>query len=730
MTKKHSPLKISLVFLIALAMLLSALPAAATESEQPAWWDLSGYTEDIAFNSATVNPGTPYAGVREMNVTVNGNPLAITHYYGWSYENPISPKQRFNIYVPGNATADSAIMNVVVNSTWQANNYPNTIANGAALNTSGNNPSEIAMALERGMIIVSCGAVSRNDQPINGEYRGHSPGVMSDTKAAVRLLRANMGPDKAIQVGNPDLLFVTGTSGGGALSVVLCASGNSPDFFPSLYELGAVGIEWNGGIAYDSADETQKADYRNYTSSVSDAYVGTMAYCPITDLPMSDQAYEFTYNASRSLRDSAPVANGNREDNPTLGSNHFMQVSNGLAGDYVGYLTQLALKDENGNTLTASFTPPPDDPDSTILSGVTGGTFKDGMKKLLEQGLVKAITEYQNGNAVGFSNADPVDNLGRDGGTSKVSNFSGRNTGYGWLEVNGEIDDAIPAGIPAQLTSLSIYDLDQFMTRVPNFTNGPDGVKGTPAYAVGGTTLYEPLYTNDLYGRRDQQLNLTTRVAWEHIAPEYIESLNPTGMTYEEFVVSDTGKLVATQLKMTTPIPYLLGKDRISYLTESGADTSDVADVAPYWYVRHGMGDANTSFAIGTVLYYALLENSSVKDLNFAFTWSKPHSGYYDTNEAFAWLDNAIADFLLKAKTAEYNAIAADYLANGISANDLILDGKTLSVKIGDEFIVLQTKANNKNVSGEIDLGNGFVLKYDIKGNGSNIKQFEFIYIG
>ena len=32
---------------------------------------------------------------------------------------------------------------------------------------------------------------------------------------------------------------------------------------------------------------------------------------------------------------------------------------------------------------------------------------------------------------------------------------------------------------------------------------------------------------------------------------------------------------------------------------------------------------------------------------------------------------------------------------------------------------------NNANLSGKVDLGNGFTLTYDIKGNGSNIKAFD-----
>ena len=44
----------------------------------------------------------------------------------------------------------------------------------------------------------------------------------------------------------------------------------------------------------------------------------------------------------------------------------------------------------------------------------------------------------------------------------------------------------------------------------------------------------------------------------------------------------------------------------------------------------------------------------------------------------------------------------------------------------GREFI-LSTNANNRNISGEIYLGDGYYLVFDIKGNGSNIKNFSII---
>jgi hypothetical protein len=59
---------------------------------------------------------------------------------------------------------------------------------------------------------------------------------------------------------------------------------------------------------------------------------------------------------------------------------------------------------------------------------------------------------------------------------------------------------------------------------------------------------------------------------------------------------------------------------------------------------------------------------------------------------------------------------------------DLVLEGKTLKLVVGNTEIILATNVNNKNVSGEVDLGNGYRLVYDIKGNGSNVKEFTIIH--
>ena len=64
--------------------------------------------------------------------------------------------------------------------------------------------------------------------------------------------------------------------------------------------------------------------------------------------------------------------------------------------------------------------------------------------------------------------------------------------------------------------------------------------------------------------------------------------------------------------------------------------------------------------------------------------------------------------------------------ANNKATLTLVLPGIDTE-RYGD--IILSTNANNRNVEGLIDLGDGYFLRFDIKGNGSNIKVFEVIFI-
>jgi hypothetical protein len=58
---------------------------------------------------------------------------------------------------------------------------------------------------------------------------------------------------------------------------------------------------------------------------------------------------------------------------------------------------------------------------------------------------------------------------------------------------------------------------------------------------------------------------------------------------------------------------------------------------AKHWRIRHGSKDKDTSLAISVILTTAL-QNKGI-DANLEFPWDKPHSGDYDLDELFAWID-------------------------------------------------------------------------------------------
>ena len=522
-----------------------------------------------------------------LTVKLDGKDLAVTHYTGYYAEKHNSDQQRINIYVPANATKDTAILLQVNNSGWQSNSFPtNTITDGQELSSDGS--SVLALALERGMVVVSYGARGRNDGETDGKYLGHSPATMTDTKAAIRFVRYNYDVAGGLLAGkgDPELMFVTGTSGGGALSSVLAASGNSPDYFPSLYEIGAAGVTYEDG-AYASDPD------------VGDELFGTIAYCPITDLPMADQAYEWTYNATRALLDPEGTA---------ANAELVMNTSALLGQEFAGYINGLGLTDDEGRPLTASFTPA-GFADGKWTGGSVGGAFADAMHALLDAGVAKANAELAGKSDVtaDMSNADPLGD-------------------YEWLN-----DD-----------QTAVADFDAYLLWVANQT----ALKSAPAFDNKGTANAHPMMNeNNLVGTAEQGYSHWHEWSWDNDTGAVAGvGKGKTGQSWDDFLQTEDGKLVAMQAKMTTPIPYLLGGANIPYLEYAQAESSDVCGVAPYWYVRHGMADRDTSFAIGTLLYYSLLSNDAVKDVNFNFAWLKKHSGNYDSLEAFAWLDKVLKD--------------------------------------------------------------------------------------
>ena len=61
------------------------------------------------------------------------------------------------------------------------------------------------------------------------------------------------------------------------------------------------------------------------------------------------------------------------------------------------------------------------------------------------------------------------------------------------------------------------------------------------------------------------------------------------------------------------------------------------ADTCKHWRIRHGAYDRDTAIAIPVILATLLMNQGC--DVDFALPWGLPHSGDYDLEELFAWID-------------------------------------------------------------------------------------------
>ena len=168
------------------------------------------------------------------------------------------------------------------------------------------------------------------------------------------------------------------------------------------------------------------------------------------------------------------------------------------------------------------------------------------------------------------------------------------------------------------------YDFEQHKYFVAMNTK----LKIAPAFSNSG--LYEPQQQNEdnLFGTREQPYSPFEFISWNEDTVKNSVGKDDTGLDWDDFMKTLAGQELAKQIKMTCPFDYLTKDKNVN--------------IAPNWYVRWGMKDRDSSFALETVFYHELLNSTGVKNLNFEFAWLYPHSGNYDAKEAFTWLDSVL----------------------------------------------------------------------------------------
>ena len=525
-----------------------------------------------------------------LTVSVDGTPVAVTWYVDNYVARPNRAEdQLINIYIPENATADSPIMLYVNNGGWTSNSYPaNTLTDGRDYN---GQTDKAGVALKEGYVIVSYGGRSRANEPVDGKYLGHSPSIMTDTKAVVRYLRFNK---KALPAGDTEKIIVTGTSGGGALSTVVAASGNSPDYYPSLYEIGAAGISRKADGTFESAP------------GYGDNVFGVIAYCPITDLGHACPAYEWLFGDTRKALYASGEMSYPYADEATI-----LETSDALAAMYGAYVDGLGLKDDAGQAITA-------------------GNLRDYIAALMREEIGKSIEEF----GVEQMTKDVEQAIRRRGFSGPMGGRGGQGGPGGQRGPGGfqPGQQGGPGGQSAQTTEHRVnngwvvfnadgtftYDLDKHLAYLARYTT----LKVAPAFS--NTGLYGNAQSEDtLFGSETDPYSPFNAWSWDHDAQTNQVGRDDTGLSWEDFLQTEDGRRLALQVKMASAIDYLIeGK----------------SDTAPFWYVRHGMDDRDTSFAVEATLFAAVKNSAKVTDANVGFAWLRPHSGDYDVPEAYTWL--------------------------------------------------------------------------------------------
>ncbi|HCA5035471.1 TPA: hypothetical protein MW175_001599 [Acinetobacter baumannii] len=147
------------------------------------------------------------------------------------------------------------------------------------------------------------------------------------------------------------------------------------------------------------------------------------------------------------------------------------------------------------------------------------------------------------------------------------------------------------------------------------------------AVGVNGNTAISG--ETNLFGDSQNEYINFTQWSWDHNSKTADGSgQDDTGLSWENYLNSNssTANLLKDQLKMVNPIAYL----------------NTTTDTAPYWYIRHGMLDRDTSFAMQMILYYAVTNDPKVKDTNFKLPYLTGHAGNYDVQEAFKWINEKL----------------------------------------------------------------------------------------
>ncbi|MBE7018237.1 MAG: hypothetical protein E7420_08875, partial [Ruminococcaceae bacterium] len=332
-----------------------------------------------------------------------------------------------------------------------------------------------------------------------------------------------------------------------------------------------------GSIIASTGNSSDFDEYLVNAAPATDDVFAVMASAPITDLAYADFAYEWTF---KDYRADAPYEALSYD---AYGED-MMALSEALAAKYVTYVKDMfGLSEEEYTAKIAEI-------------------FAASVQHELD-----LDAQFQ------YSDIRPETDdrgwfeLGADG---KVVSFD-LEAYTAWLIQNAGINKELYAG---------------------------NELKGIMAFNSEGMKNGYNRNENNLWGTTAQRYSIAYPELWDMLADPAAIGVDQYA-DWDEFWAAE-GALVGKQMKMVSVMPYLTGSDNMWYL--EGADASgDKADIAPNWFIRHGMGDADTSYAVVASLILAV-EEAAEGEVNAYFGWERSHNGGGNTyyQEFFQWMED------------------------------------------------------------------------------------------
>ena len=452
--------------------------------------------------------------------------------------------------------------------------------------------SSVAEYTQEGFVYVYAGCRGRD---------AGAPAGVTDLKAAVRYLRY---VDEDCP-GDAEKIFTFGMSGGGAQSALMGATGNSELYMPYLEEIGAV-------------------------EGASDAVYGSMCWCPITNLDMADEAYEWNMGVTRTDLTEEEQA-----------------ISDTLAELYAGYINGAGFVDEEGTVLLL------EESEEGIFQA---GTYYEYIKDVIETSLEHFLTDTEfpydasasSGGMSGFGGPGGMGGRGGEGGFQGGEGMGpggrgGRGGAGGFQggegmgpggEVNFEDIDDITRNESSAGLSLSgtyetpqdyidalnadgewvVYDEEAGEVTITSVADFVKAFKNASKNLGAFDQLDAGQGENVLFGYGDGE-----GAHFDQLLMQVLGELeSDSAADYEEDLARTDamGADVTTRLMMYTPLYYLME----SY---EGYGSSDVAS---YWRIRTGINQGDTALSTEVNLALALEQYEGVKDVDFETIWGQGHT--------------------------------------------------------------------------------------------------------